>query len=94
MLYAIKNSDKVDTIFATHLNNILDLLQQVDDYLNCDDKSVFIKYGITQKDVAALVNNIKIELSILYDRYTILGYSDFGIAQQFKMCYEKLDLIA
>ena len=94
MLYSINKNDKVDAIFTTHLNNILGLLQQIDDYLNCDDKSVFIKYGITQKDVAALVANIKIELSILYDRYTILGYSDFGLAQQFKMCYEKLDLIA
>ena len=102
MLYAIKNSDKVDTIFTTHLNTILDLLQHVEDYLSCDDKSVFAHYGITKKDVAALVTNIKIELDILYDRYTKLGYaynatlrgrSATAIAQQFNACYEKLYLI-
>lgn len=95
MLYSINKNDKVDTIFTTHLNNILDMLQQIDDYLNCDDKTIFIKYGITKKDVAALVANIKIELGILYERYTNLGYTyNTAIAQQFKMCYEKLYLVA
>ena len=95
MLYSINKNDKVDALFTTHLNNILYLLQQIDDYLHRDEKSIFIKYGITKKDVAALVDNIKIELSILYDRYVILGYTyNTAIAQQFKMCYEKLDLVA
>ena len=98
MLYSINSclaATKVDTIFTTHLNNILDLLQQVDDYLNCDDKSIFIKYGITKKDVAALVTNIKIELDILYERYTKLGYTyNTAIAQRFNACYEKLYLVA
>lgn len=97
MLYSINSclaATKVDTIFISHLNTILDLLQQVDDYLNCDDKTIFIKYGITKKDVAALVTNIKTELNILYDKYVNLGYSDLGIAQQFKTCYEKLYLVA
>ena len=95
MLYAIKNSDKVDAIFTTHLNIILDLLQQVEDYLSCDDKSVFAHYGITKKDVAALVTNIKIELDILYDKYVSLGYTyNTTIAQQFQTCYEKLYLVA
>ena len=95
MLYSINKNDKVDTIFTTHLNNILDMLQQIDDYLNCDDKSVFAHYGITQKDVVALVANIKIELGILYERYTKLGYTyNTAIAQQFKTCYEKLYLVA
>ena len=95
MLYSINKNAKVDALFTTHLNNILYLLQQIDDYLNRDDKSIFIKYGITKKDVAALVDNIKIELSILYDKYVILGYTyNTAIAQHFKMCYEKLDLVA
>jgi len=94
MLYSLSKNDKVDTIFTTHLNTILDLLQQVEDYTQCDDKSIFIKYGITKKDVVALVANIKTELGILYERYTKLGYSDLGIAQQFKTCYEKLYLVA
>lgn len=95
MLYSINKNDKVDTIFTTHLNTILDLLQQVEDYTQCDDKTIFIKYGITKKDVAALVTNIKTELNILYERYTNLGYTyNTAIAQQFKMCYEKLYLVA
>ena len=94
MLYAINKNDKVDTIFMTHLNTILDLLQQVEDYTQCDDKTIFIKYGITKKDVAALVANIETELDILYERYTKLGYTyNTAIAQQFKICYEKLYLI-
>ena len=95
MLYAISKSDRVDTIFTTHLNTILDLLQQVDDYTQCDDKTFFIKYGITKKDVVALVANIEVQLDILYERYTKLGYSyNTAIAQRFKMCYEKLYLVA
>ena len=95
MLYSISKSEAVDAIFTTHLNTILDLLQQVDEYINCDDKSIFIKYGITKKDGAALVTNIKTELSILYERYTRLGYTyNTAIAQQFKACYEKLYLVA
>lgn len=94
MLYALNKNDKVDTIFISHLNIILDLLQQVEDYTQCDDKTIFIKYGITKKDVAALVTNIKTELSLLYERYTKLGYSDLGIAHLFKTCYEKLYLVA
>ena len=95
MLYSINKNDKVDTIFTTHLNTILGLLQQVDDYLNCDDESVFAHYGITKKDVATLVANIEIELDILYERYTKLGYTyNTAIAQQFKICYEKLYLVA
>lgn len=95
MLYSINKNDKVDTIFTTHLNNILDMLQQIEDYTQCDNKTIFIKYGITKKDVAALVANIKIELGILYERYTNLGYTyNTAIAQQFKTCYEKLYLVA
>ena len=94
MLYSINKNDKVDNIFISHLNTILGLLQQVEDYLNCDDKSIFIQNGITQKDVAALVANIEIELEILYERYTKLGYTyNTAIAQQFKTCYEKLYLV-
>ena len=93
MLYAINKSDKVDTVFMTHLNTILNLLQQVEDYTQCDDKTIFIKYGITKKDVAALVANIEIELDILYERYIKLGYTDLNIARHFKTCYEKLYLV-
>ena len=94
MLYSISRNDKVDNIFISHLNTILNLLQQVEDYLNCDDESVFAHYGITKKDVAALVTNIEIELDILYERYTKLGYAyNTAIAQQFKTCYEKLYLV-
>lgn len=94
MLYSINKNDKVDNIFISHLNTILDLLQQVEDYTQCDDKTIFIKYGITKKDVAALVSNIKTELNILYERYVNLGYSDLNIACHFKTCYEKLYLVA
>lgn len=94
MLYSINKNDKVDAIFISHLNTILDLLQQVEDYLNCDDKSIFAHYGITQKDVTALVANIKTELNILYERYVNLGYTDLNIACRFKTCYEKLYLMA
>ena len=94
MLYSINKNDKVDTIFATHLNTILGLLQQVEAYPNCDDESAFAHYGITKKDVTALVANIEIELDILYERYTKLGYTyNTAIAQQFKVCYEKLYLV-
>ena len=94
MLYSINKNDKVDTIFTTHLNTILNLLQQVEDYTQCDDKTIFIKYGITQKDVAALVANIEVQLDILYERYTKLGYTyNTAIAQRFKTCYEKLYLV-
>lgn len=94
MLYSINKNDKVDNIFISHLNTILDLLQQVEDYTNCDDKTIFVQYGITKKDVLALVNNIKSELNILYGRYIKLGYSDFGIAHLFKECYDRLYLVA
>ena len=94
MLYRISQKDKVDPIFITHLNTILDLLQQVEDYTNCDDKTIFTQYGITKKDVSALVTNIKIELNILYERYIKLGYSDLNIAHRFKECYDKLYLVA
>ena len=94
MFYSISQNDKVDNIFISHLNTILDLLQQVEDYTNCDDKTIFIKYGITKKDVTALVTNIKTELNILYERYVNLGYSDLNIACHFKTCYEKLYLVA
>lgn len=93
MLYSL-TATKVDTIFMTHLNTILDLLQQVEDYLNCDDKTIFIKYGITKKDVAALVTNIKTELNILYDKYVKLGFSNLECEYRFKTCYEKLYLVA
>jgi hypothetical protein len=94
MLYNISQNDKVDSIFISHLNRILDLLQQVEDFMNCDDKSIFIRYGVTKNDIAALVTNIKIELNILYERYKNLGYSDLNIARCFKTCYEKLYLVA
>ena len=95
MLYSISKNDKVDAIFTAHLNTILNLLQQVEDYLNCDDESAFVHYGLTKKDVAALVANIEIELDILYERYTKLGYTyNTAIAQQFNTCYEKLYLVA
>lgn len=94
MFYSISQNDKVDNIFISHLNTILDLLQQVEDYISCDDKSVFTHYGITRNDVMALVDNIKIELNTLYERYLKLGYSDLNIAHHFKNCYEKLYLVA
>ena len=95
MLYSINTNDKVDTIFMTLLNTILDLLQQIDDYLNCEDKSAFAHYGLTQKDVIALVANIEVQLDIVYDKYVKLGYTyNPAIAQQFQTCYEKLYHIA
>ena len=95
MIYSIINqNDRIDEEFITHLNNILNLLQQIDEYINHHTESDFIKQGLTQKDVAALVSNVEIELNMLYKRYTDMGYADVHIAHVFKTCYEALCMIA
>lgn len=95
MIYSIINkNDLVDEEFITHLNNILDLLQQIDSYINHHTDSDFIKQGLTQKEITALVSNVRIELNMLYKRYTDMGYTDVYIAHQFKTCYEALCMIA
>lgn len=96
-MYIITNNDHIDVEFIRDLNEILDLINQVQIYLDCENKTIFETYGITYDDVKSYTERVKIRLNSLYMRYVDLGYMDTHhneIDVLFKTCYEKLYFVA
>lgn len=96
-MYIINKNDRIDEEFITNLNEILDLISQIQIYLDCESKTVFELYSITYNEVKKFTDKVKLRLNSLYMRYVDLGYANTHhneIDSLFKTCYDKIALIA